>query len=194
MLKKSIIVSVLICVFILPYVFVMRHYSISDDSARWADLGSYISGVFSLFTFFATLYIAFKIEENSNARHTKEVDIQKTLFLNDIRVKEYEKLILLLDIRASIVSDNFNDQQIVLSLHGMKNSLIGFCIQNDDIFPMLKDSNCILNIENTILEIINFYQFEQEVYDYTKLKKLAFEFEKEKDFFCKKIRQLILSN
>jgi hypothetical protein len=198
-IKVLIIIFVLLGLISLPFNIEMNKHFAFNDSTSWADFGSYIGGIVSIFTLFATLYIAFKIEENSNARHDKDVEVQKTLFLNDIRIKEYEKLIDLLNLNKcfdnSIINPDLDyNKQVYLSLIQMRGRLYDFCIQNDDIFNLLRNTSILDNLVKSIDNFAEYYSLEFNMPDQELFKKMSDQFVMEKDLFCKKIRQLILSN
>jgi hypothetical protein len=185
---------VLVMLTMLPYYYFLNKGSISSSTTIWGEFGSYLAGVASLLTFFATIYIALIIDKNTTERHLAELEMQRKLFINNLRYNEYKNLISQLNISSYIFVSDEKPDRTIYELEKMKNVIRGFCIKNNLLFPILDDVTLQEPIINSIDKVQLFLRENWNTWDLVSLKGFFDLYIKDSDIFCKKLFAIAINN
>ncbi|MEG1861217.1 MAG: hypothetical protein RRY07_07160 [Bacteroidaceae bacterium] len=63
--------------------FVVFHNGLNNDSSKWGDFGSYLSGCFSIITSIILLIVTWNINKNNNSNSEKEKSIERIIYLQN---------------------------------------------------------------------------------------------------------------
>lgn len=163
-----------------------------EDLSYW---GSFISGIVSVFTFVLTIVITCYLKNADDKRNVSQLNLQKAIFLNNLRINEYQDLSEKMIIGNIIVFTKYSNNEILLNLERLKNSITQFCIDNNLLFPFLNNSkNYPTEIIKSINVIIEFLSKNPDSIDFETYKILMYVYTKQSDIFLKKLQSVILGD
>jgi len=130
--------SILIILALAPFVaYIVRfwHHKILAVPENWGAFGDFFGGVFSVFSFLATVYIAYQVSNFDRKRSQEALRFEKTRFLNELREAEYRR------INAELEKIYFlkKDKSICDHTNVFSNQVAIFINTNTHLFPFLND-------------------------------------------------------
>ncbi|MDM1550642.1 hypothetical protein [Empedobacter falsenii] len=149
-----IVLIILSAIPLIIYTSFFFSHSKSEDPANWGTFGDFIGGttnvILGIINIIITAYIAYLIKtlddkryedqkKIDELRHQQNIDLQKDIFINNLKFKEYESFQKLVKKLIITVRNESNLKNIEIELYNLQQSYRIFSNSKRELFPFLED-------------------------------------------------------